>query len=342
MPRREIGCVLPFSDGEECMLGSLLKEMLGRSRQRGDAPAESPFDDLDVPDRTLAIADLARKLIPEYLDYPRFVHLETLALCNAACEFCPYPSSERKGTKMSDALIAKVIDDLTAIPPELKFQLALYKLSEPFLEPRLFDIMALAAARLPGARFSLITNGSALIERQIDKLARAQRVQYLTVSLNFDNAEEYEKVMKIPFARTVSRLDALHRRKVRGDLGFPVRVTRVACDRESDRDFLHWVKATWPAFDAWIVARNDWIGDVPAEGLEVVPDAPCRRWFDLSVTATGKVALCCMDGDAKYPTGDVNVQHALEVYNQPWRRELRRTLVSRRTAADPCNRCTYT
>jgi MoaA/NifB/PqqE/SkfB family radical SAM enzyme len=30
-----------------------------------------------------------------YLDFPVHVHLETNALCNAACNFCPYPTLER-------------------------------------------------------------------------------------------------------------------------------------------------------------------------------------------------------------------------------------------------------
>jgi hypothetical protein len=35
------------------------------------------------------------------IDFPAHVHLETMAQCNAACNFCPYPSLERKGTVIS-------------------------------------------------------------------------------------------------------------------------------------------------------------------------------------------------------------------------------------------------
>ena len=50
------------------------------------------------------------------IDFPAHVHLETMAQCNAACNFCPYPGLERKGTVMDDALIAKVVNDLADIP----------------------------------------------------------------------------------------------------------------------------------------------------------------------------------------------------------------------------------
>jgi hypothetical protein len=277
-----------------------------------------------------------------FLDYPRVVHLETLALCNAGCDFCPYPGLERKGTRMSDALIEKVIDDLTGIPADIPFQLAPYKVSEPFLEPRLFDILDLATSRLPGMRVSLITNGAALIDRQVEKLLKVPRVFYLHISLNYDDPVEYERVMKLPLERTLSRLDALHERALAGEIPFPVRVMRVSFDRPSDRRFVRWVKARFPAFGVAINPRNDWIGEVVTEGaLTEVPDAPCHRWFDLSITATGVVAMCCMDGEARYPKGDVNTQNALEIYNQPWLRELRSKLVSRLNVRAPCSGCTY-
>lgn len=56
-----------------------------------------------------------------YMDYPAHVHLETVALCPAACNFCPYPTLDRKGERMSDALLDKVLTDLQAIPATLPF-----------------------------------------------------------------------------------------------------------------------------------------------------------------------------------------------------------------------------
>ena len=91
-----------------------------------------------------------------------------------------------------------------------------------------------------------------------------------------------------------------------------------------------------------IVPRNDWLGERVADGaLDPVPDVACHRWFDLSIVATGEVALCCMDSEAKFPKGDVNTEHALAIYNRPALRELRMNLISRRKAGSPCDRCTY-
>lgn len=324
------------------MLFSLLKDLVSPRKARPPLVEleKMPFYDLEQLERKItAKVEMRRQ---NYLEWPAFVHLETIALCNAACSFCPYPTMDRKGEKMPDALIEKIIGDLTDIPPEVRFQLAPYKVSEPFLEPRLFDILETINARLPNAYISIISNGTALTERKIDQLLMVRNLVYLNISLNFDDPDEYQEVMKLPFDRTLRRLDVLHERKLKGDVPFPVRLTRVSDNRLTDTRYVLWVREKYPAFEPVVVNRNDWIGEIadPAAATEV-PDAPCHRWFDMSITATGRVAMCCMDSEAKYPKGDVNTSHVLEIYNQPHLRRLREQLISRRAAGDPCNRCTY-
>lgn len=46
------------------------------------------------------------------VDFPAHVHLETMAKCDAAYSFCPYPGLDRQGVVMEDALIDKVVNDL--------------------------------------------------------------------------------------------------------------------------------------------------------------------------------------------------------------------------------------
>jgi uncharacterized Fe-S cluster-containing radical SAM superfamily protein len=325
------------------MLKNLAKELVRRWTRQSlevDNFADSPYYDQNDLERWAT--DKARYLRTHYLEYPALVHMETVAVCNAACTFCPYTELDRKGTRMSDALIEKIIDDLTDIPRDLKFHLSPYKVSDPFLESRLFDILARVNEKLPNAGISLITNGSALTERNIDQLTRVRNITYLSVSLNFCDPVEYEEVMKLPLERTLARLEILNRKHAEGKIDFPLRITRVSVSSEADRLFLQWCKERYPAFRISILPRNDWIGVIDVGNFaSQVPDVPCHRWFDLSITATGVVAMCCMDSKAEYPKGDVNRQHVLEIYNQPWLRNLREQLMSRRAAGGPCERCTY-
>ena len=49
-----------------------------------------------------------------YMDQPGEVSIETLSLCNARCTFCPYPTLERKGERMSDEMLTRIIDEMNS------------------------------------------------------------------------------------------------------------------------------------------------------------------------------------------------------------------------------------
>ena len=72
-----------------------------------------------------------------------------------------------------------------------------------------------------------------------------------------------------------------------------------------------------------------------------VPGTGCFRWYELSIMASGKVALCCMDGEGKHVIGDVRTQSVLEIYNSPGYRKMRQFTFSRKAAAAPCDTCVY-
>ena len=325
------------------MLKNIVKQLVSRAGRQSlaiDNFAEVAY--YNESDLTKWIGEKAVYLRDSYMDFPALVHIETLAQCNASCSFCPYPTMERKGTRMPDSLIEKIIDDLTEIPPSLRFQISPYKISDPFIEPRLFDILARVNERLPSAAVSLITNGAALTVRNLDQLAKVRNVAYLTVSLNFHDAVEYQEIMGMPLARTLSRLEDLKKKHAEGLFDFPIRISRVSVSRVDDQAFIQWAMGMYPDFNVCILPRNDWLGAVDGGSFaRGVPDVACHRWFDFSIAATGTVAMCCMDGKAEYPKGNVNDHHVLEIYNQPYLRKLREMLMSRRTSGSPCDRCTY-
>lgn len=68
---------------------------------------------------------------------------------------------------------------------------------------------------------------------------------------------------------------------------------------------------------------------------------PCHRWFDFSITADGSVTMWCMDGDVQYPKDNVNDEHVLAIYNQPWLKGLRESLHNWKTVKAPCNQAMY-
>lgn len=275
-----------------------------------------------------------------YMDFPAHVHMETFAQCNAACNFCPYPVLERKGAKMDDALIEKIISDLEDIPSHLGFQLSPFKISEPFLDKRLFDILEQVNVRLPNATLTLTTNASPITEATLSRLRAVKNIGYLWISFNDHRPLEYEAAMQLPYLRTIDRLNMIHKHVAAGTLPLKVVLSRVGDGSYADREFRQWVQQYYPLFHTHVFPRGNWLGQAAQNETTPAPDLPCNRWFELSVTATGIVAHCCMDGQAKWPIGDARKQHLLEIYNAPHYRQLRDGTASR-LQASPCNSCNF-
>lgn len=271
------------------------------------------------------------------MEYPRHIHMETMANCNAACDFCPYPVLNRQGAKMSDELIEKILQDLTEIPKEFSFSISPLKVSEPFLDVRIFDVMQRINELLPQAGISLTTNASPLTEKKMEQLKTIKNINYIWVSFNDHRKAEYEEVMQLDYDRTINRLDMLHEHIQQ--FPFKIVLSRVGDGSAYDQDFQAWVAERYPRFGRNIFPRADWLGEVEAN-VGAIPNQGCVRWFEMSITATGVVAHCCTDGQADYPIGDVTKQSVLEIYNSPDYRKLREQTVSR-LHVSPCNQCTF-
>lgn len=276
-----------------------------------------------------------------YLDWPKEVSIETFAKCNAACTFCPYTTLDRIGTKMPDEMIERVIDELRDHP--WPFIISPFKVNEPFLDKRLLPICRMINDRLPQAHIRLFSNGSALTERHIDEVAQLVRVAHLWVSLNEHDGDRYKELMGLDFDRTCRNLDTLHERIENDLFSHPVVISKVMAGgypAERDIEFRQFVEARWPLFGTHLIKRDSWLGFVEPNDRPV-PDEPCGRWFELNVMATGKVALCCMDGRGEYSIGDLNEQSVFEVYNGKAYRNQRLRQLSRMETGSPCSTCNY-
>ena len=183
-----------------------------------------------------------------YLEYPAHIHLETLALCNAACDFCPYPSIDRKGQKMDDHLIEKIIADLEDIPNTHKFQLSPFKVNEPFLDTRIFDLLTNFRDRLPNATITLTSNASPITEKTLSRLSEFRDIGYLWISFNDHRKDEYEKTMQLSYNRTIERLDMIHKKKENKSFDTCVILSRVGDGTPNDMEFTKWVKKNYPLF----------------------------------------------------------------------------------------------
>jgi radical SAM protein with 4Fe4S-binding SPASM domain len=161
----------------------------------------------------------------------------------------------------------------------------------------------------------------------------------LNISLNEFRAEQYSKLMGLPFERTVANLKVLHDLKLAQRANFPVHISRVGDGSEDDDRYVRWVEEHFPAFKPIVLVRGDWRGSIKSLiPLEPAPAIQCSQWFKLRFWADGKAAFCCTDVRPQRDLGDVNAQHVLEIYNTPERRRLRSEVKSR-LEVEECRRC---
>ncbi len=273
-------------------------------------------------------------------DIPSSWTIRGTSISKPRCNFCPYPELNRKHAKMSDELIDKILHELTAIPQEMNLQISPFKISEPFLDVRLFDVLEKINTLLPQAHIALTSNSTPITEDKLEQLQEIRNIKYLWISFNDHREAEYERVMSLPYQRTRERLEMIHDAFMEGDVYFPVVLSRVGDGSPADHEFTQWVSINYPLFQASVFPRMEWMGQVQGLNVNEVPNMGCERWFELSITATGEVAHCCADGQAQYTIGNANDQNVLEIYNSPEYRRLRESTVSR-LSVEPCNRCTF-
>jgi radical SAM protein with 4Fe4S-binding SPASM domain len=284
----------------------------------------------------------------KYSEFPSVIQLETLSTCNAACLFCPYPAMDRKGEKMPDELLYKLLRDLKDIPRDHQFTLAFHHISEPFLDKRFKANVEWCQEHLPNANITVTTNGAALNEANVRFLLSARNVRDIQISFNDHRSQEYAFAMKLPYERTLANIDRLHDLMAEYDRT-PVTVRRVGDGSEADAEFVKFCRARWRRFSSVSKKAKDFLGQIeqgptgqPIEQLTYseVPISGCAQWYQMIITSSGKLAACCFDGKAEWVIGDVSEKHLLDVYNSETMRKFRTEIATRLEAPEPCRSCT--
>jgi radical SAM protein with 4Fe4S-binding SPASM domain len=253
--------------------------------------------------------------------HPWIIHLETRSLCNSRCAFCAASvlNPERpKDALMPDALIDKILDELSAIG--FANRLSFYCNNEPFLDKRIVDIVARARRKAPRAYLEIKSNGTPLT---VDKA-----LQIFDAGLDVLYINDY-----VADGKPSPRIDAL-----RQELGAMQRFQQLAT---TGRDALNRIIIATRQLDEVLYTRA---GTAPnKQGALMEPlRAPCFRPFEMfTVNPAGVVAVCSDDVYFRTPMGNVNEQSIMEIWNSPRWHQMRLRLLDGDRAAypDTCRSC---
>ncbi len=268
-------------------------------------------------------------------EYPRLVAIETTNRCNAKCAFCPNNSLARERRVMSGELFEKIVDDCTRFPlPAVEPFLQ----GEPFVDPHIFERLSYINEKLPNTALRLYSNGAALTPAKADEL-RKLNVSKLYISLNTINPTKYEKIVGLPFEKTMENLRYLATANEKGRVA-PEIVVRITLVDDIEKSEIAEFKRLCANLGVkpMTVGLFNYKGDIHSD--LPVPPYPCEHINRLDILSNGETTLCCMDQEGEYGFGSVVNDSVLDVFNNR-KATLVRTMhrTGKRLQFEPCDRC---
>lgn len=246
----------------------------------------------------------------------KIVSLETLTTCNQKCYFCPVSIAPREDYAMTDALFARIVEELTKIPTIESVFLQSY--NEPTLDRRFLDqCRTLIESGLPVA---VLSNGSGFTPAKTDALIEMGGLRYLCINLSTLDRERYQRDRGADHLPAVLRnLEYMQSKPLAGQMNIVVLGTG---DDTHERDFAsicdHFAGSRFTIEKHVVMDRAGWL-DVGLKAADRLrPLAGCdnlgsRPLQHLHITPHGKCVLCCEDYDEKYVVGDLTQSTIAEV-----------------------------
>ncbi|MBA4369597.1 MAG: hypothetical protein C0403_18385 [Desulfobacterium sp.] len=289
----------------------------------------------------------AYTLCQEKADYPfQWLMVEPTNHCNLKCVMCPQAGKiTREKGYMEFSLFQKIVDE----SKDFLKSMQLFHSGEPFLHPRIFDMISAAASK---NIYTLInTNGTLLDE---NKAGAVLDSGLHSISFSFDSfhKETYESVrVGANYEKTLQNMERLLKRKAQKNLKWPKTIIEIV-------EMLD----TRPHIDCFIQqAKNMGFDDVRVWKFHNWTDAdevadqhnpfsintgsfyPCEYpFFLMAVYWDASVAPCCIDYNGSYPLGNVIESSLQSIWNGSQARQLRGSMRTRMTPKTRlCRDCSF-
>jgi len=230
---------------------------------------------------------------------PQGIIIEPTNYCNLRCKHCTAQAVDEDRGYMEYEFYTNIIDT----NPQITC-IILARNGEPFLHPKIFDMIAYAKAK--GIYVSIYTNGILISKEKVDKI--------LSVGLNEINfsiegiGDVYRKNREVSYAVLKKNIECLiEKRKEHGvSLKIGINIAVIESDNYSVRDI-----------------KNEWEGKVDHIDIEplmgeksVLRTRSCRTlWRNLVVRWDGVVLPCCIDMRSSLIMGDLKKNSVREIFN---------------------------
>lgn len=236
------------------------------------------------------------------------LNLEIINSCNLNCKMCPVNHGmARKKSAMSWELFKKIIDENL----QLDFVL-LFQWGEPLLHPRLIEMIQYCT--INGIRTMITSNGT-LLNDEINKKLIESGLARITFSID-GIGDTHTRIRGFDYNRLKENI--LNFKEMRDRLNSPLRIdTSMVAFDDNEQEIRRY--------------KKEWSG--VADRVQVIPlitkgkrHAKCRELWrgSMIILSDGTVTVCCVDYEGELNVGNVNDKCAVEIYNGPEMRKIRK------------------
>jgi len=263
------------------------------------------------------------------LKTPFILFLDPSSKCNFRCTFCPTGNPEilkhtnRATTLLDFDLYKKIIDDLEEFDSPLKV-LRLYKDGEPFLNPRLADMVKYAKESGNVQFIDTTTNGALLTKERVMPVIEAG-IDQINISLDGMSDEQFLEFTrtKVDFNKFVENITYLYEH--RGNCKILIKTVNELLTEETrklfldtfspivDKIFIENVAPCWPDFEVEELMDVEITTGIYGQEIKDVDACP-YVFYQISINPDGKASLCFLDWGHNYIVGDANKQSLKEIW----------------------------
>ena len=260
--------------------------------------------------------------IDELLEFPKYVQIETVSLCNARCIMCPVEDWIRDVSIMEDALFEKIAYECKEYADWIE-RITIQLDGEPLIDKKLEK--RIRTLKSIGIRFvAFATNGSLMTARRARTILESG-VDEVSFSIDGATKETFEKIrVRLNFEKVVANI--LSFLNVRDELEAKTIVrVRMTVQRENQHEmdeFLSfWRSRLGPRDSVYAKVLHTWGNSENdynlADGYSFarLNDTPCSSpWTSLVILTDGRVPLCCCDYNAAINSGNVKERSIKELW----------------------------
>lgn len=250
-------------------------------------------------------------------DYPIGLSVDIHDYCNASCKMCPYESLHKKldQGKMDWLLYRKIIDDFSELIDRYKFKgiVTYCTMGEPFIEENLFKYTNYAEQK--GISIYINTNASLMTPAKLNRLLRSGFHGSFNISFHAASKELYKYLMGLDQEKSLKNIEYL------------------SANYSKEKISINALRYQWPPYEEenlrslfnkmGIKIR---IGTLSSRaGLlalykrslnqRISGCGPERVLYQMIITHTGDVLLCCNDMDRKAVVGNLKEKSIQQIWN---------------------------